>query len=412
VARRPGSPLATGPLLLVGWIVAFACTANVPAKSSSSPTADPSGVIATADPLYTPIPSTEGPTRSRLRAVDVRLVRAFEMKDPVAMVTLPDGALLIGQRRGHVWPVIDGELGRRPVLDLSAEVSFGGDRGLLGLALSPDGSKLYVSFTDLRVVLHVVEFVLREGNVVRGSRREVISIAQPTIRHHGGHMAFGPDGYLWMGTGDGSLGNDDLNTAQSLDTLLGKLLRIDPSPAGSRPYTIPADNPFVDRSHARPEIYAYGLRNPWRFSFDRATGDLWIGDVGQYRVEEIDFLPRGEGAGSNFGWSRLEGRLPFRGQKPRRHVPPLFQYPHDGGRCAVIGGYVYRGTEIEDLVGAYVYSDLCDGRIRALVQDEGRFRYGHDLGVRLDAIASFAEGPGGELWVLSLPNGVYRLTAK
>jgi glucose/arabinose dehydrogenase len=333
------------------------------------------------------------------------------MKDPVAMATRPgDQTLYVGQRVGRVWAIRGGELDTKPLLDISSQVMFGGDRGLFSLAFSPEGSQLYVSFTDTGGADRVVEFAFRADRIDSSSGRTVLRVPQPSIRHHGGDIAFGSDGFMWVGLGDGSLDNDALRTAQSLRTLLGKLLRIDPtSPNGRRTYLVPSDNPFVHQAHAEDEIFASGLRNPWRFSFDSETGDLWIGDVGQYRMEEIDFLRYGTGAGANFGWSLMEGGLSFRGSPPRDYVAPLAEYPHEGGRCAVIGGYVYRGHAIPNLNGAYLYADFCDARIRALVQREGRLAFQRDLGVRLQGVASFGEGPDGELYVLSLPNGVYRL---
>jgi glucose/arabinose dehydrogenase len=165
----------------------------------------------------------------------------------------------------------------------------------------------------------------------------------------------------------------------------------------------------VDRVGARPEILVRGIRNPWRFSFDRRTGDLWLGDVGQYEVEEINLLPNGHVGGANLGWNRLEGSRSVGGRPPGRHVPPVFEYAHRGGRCAVIGGYVYRGTEIPALDGIYLYGDLCDGRVRTLVRRPDGVAPGPNLGIRVDALASFGEDAAGELYILTLYRGVYRL---
>jgi glucose/arabinose dehydrogenase len=226
---------------------------------------------------------------------------------------------------------------------------------------------------------------------------------------------FGPDGLLWLGLSDGSLGGDpagaaqSLATPQSLATLRGKLLRLDPSPTGKRGYRVPATNPFVGRRGARPEIFAYGLRNPWRFSFDRATGDLWVGDVGQNIVEEIDRVALRRAAGANFGWNRLEGRRRYHGRPPPHGVPPLHQYNHDDGRCAVVGGYVYRGSQLRGLQGAYVYGDVCDGRIRVLAGPRGQPLRHRDLGLRLPGLVSFAESHAGELYALTLAGDVHRL---
>jgi glucose/arabinose dehydrogenase len=286
-----------------------------------------------------------------------------------------------------------------------------GEGGLLGVAAAPDGRHLYVSFTDREHAVRLIEVAIDEDGVDPASRRDVLTIQQPSTRHHGGHIVFGPDGLLWLGVGDGSPGGDPANAAQSLGVLSGKLLRLDPTPTGSKGYTVPATNPFVNRNGARPEIWAYGLRNPWRFSFDRATGDLWIGDVGQYIIEEIDVIGRRRSAGANFGWRPLEGRRRFSGSPPPRAVPPIHQYNHTNGRCAVIGGHVYRGTQIRGLQGAYVYGDVCDGRLRALARARGRAVRHRDLGLRLPGLVSFAENQAGELYALSLAGGVHRLTS-
>jgi hypothetical protein len=275
------------------------------------------------------------------------------------------------------------------------------------VALAPDGRHLYVSFTDRRHAVRLVEVGPDGDGVDPASRRDVLTIAQPSTRHHGGSIMFGPDGLRWIGIGDGSPGGDPANAAQSLRVLSGKLLRLDPTPTGGKPYKVPATNPFAGRKGARPEIWAYGLRNPWRFSFDRATRDLWIGDVGQYIIEELDVIARRRSAGTNFGWNRLEGRRCFNGSPPPRAVPPIHQYNHNDGRCEVVGGYVYRGTQMRDLQGAYVYGDLCDGRIRALAGARGKPLRHRDLGLRLPGLVSFA----GELYALSLAGGVHRLVS-
>jgi glucose/arabinose dehydrogenase len=187
------------------------------------------------------------------------------------------------------------------------------------------------------------------------------------------------------------------------------MLRISPRPAGGAPYTIPPDNPFVGRPDARPEIWAYGLRNPWRYSFDRATGDLWIGDVGQDAWEEIDRQPAGSAGGQNYGWNLVEGTHPYKGAAPTGAVPPVYEYSHDGGGCAVTGGYVYRGSAIPDLVGAYVFADFCLGRLEAIRVRDGRVVAHAELGVTVPSVSSFGQDGSGELYALSLAGGLYRL---
>jgi glucose/arabinose dehydrogenase len=352
------------------------------------------------------------PTQAELNRVAVRLVGVAKLDRPVTLVVAGDDTTLyVGELAGRVRAIRDGRLDPQPLLDLTDQVVVEGEGGLLGVAVAPDGRHLYVSFTDRRHAVRLVEVTLGGGSVDPASRRDVLTIQQPSTRHHGGNIVFGPDGLLWIGIGDGSPGGDPADAAQSLAALSGKLLRLDPTPTATKGYTVPPANPFVGRAGARPEIWAFGLRNPWRFSFDRATGELWIGDVGQYIIEEIDVVALRRAAGANFGWNRLEGRRRFNGSPPPGAVPPIYQYNHSGGRCAVIGGYVYRGTQIPGLQGAYIYGDVCDGRIRALARASGQALRHRDFRLQLPGLVSFAENQAGELYALSLAGGVYRLAA-
>jgi glucose/arabinose dehydrogenase len=328
--------------------------------------------------------------------------------------------LYVAQQDGVVRSIRSGTLADTPVLDLTERVSQdGGERGLLGLAFSPDGTKLYVNYTDRDGNTQIDEFAMRGRVADTSSRRNVLEVDQPEPNHNGGQLAFGPDGYLYIGLGDGGArgdvgsGHETGGNGQALDTLLGKILRIDPARTADAPYTVPADNPFVGDPGARPEIWSYGLRNPWRFSFDRATGDLWIGDVGQNEWEEIDHVPatngRDAGRGDNFGWNRLEGTHPYRGRVPEGVVPPVYEFSHDAGACAGIGGFVYRGTRIPELTGDYLFSDNCDGTIRLLVPDGGGGVTMRDSGLHAESVSSFGQGNGGALYVLSLADGVYRI---
>ena len=353
----------------------------------------------------------EPPTQAELNRVAVRLEKLVQLREPVALVVADDTTFYVGERAGRVRAIRDGELDPTPLLDLTDQVVVEGEGGLLGVAVAPDGRHLYVSFTDQRHAVRLIEVAVDGDGVDPASRRVVLTIPQPSTRHHGGNLVFGPDGLLWLGVGDGSPGGDPANAAQSLGVLSGKLLRLDPTPTASKGYTVPATNPFVNRKGARPEIWAYGLRNPWRFSFDRATRDLWIGDVGQYIVEEIDAISLRRSAGANFGWRRLEGRRPFSGSPPPNAVPPVHQYYHRNGRCAVVGGYVYRGTQLRGLQGAYLYGDVCEGRIRALAWARGKPLRHRDLGLRLPGLVSFAESRDGELYALSLSRGIHRLVS-
>ncbi len=352
--------------------------------------------------------SPSPPTGPHLAEVRIRLERVAVLDQPLAMAARPgDDALYVAEKSGRVIALLEG---RRPrvVLDLSGRVSTGSEQGLLGLAFSPDGRFLYVDLTDPAGDTRVLEYRVGPEGIDPATEREVLRVDQPYANHNGGQLAFGPDGYLYVGLGDGGSAGDPEGRAQSLGTLLGKILRISPRPQGGRPYGIPPDNPFVERAGARPEIWAYGLRNPWRFSFDRETGELWIGDVGQGAWEEIDVLPPGPG-GANLGWDLLEGSHPFEGEVgDLRSVLPVYEYPHDGAVCAVTGGYVYRGRAIPELRGAYVFGDFCDGALQALVLRDGRAVH-RELGPVVPALASFGEDADGELYALSLEGPVYRL---
>jgi hypothetical protein len=339
----------------------------------------------------------------------VDLKRVATLEQPLALaVRGGDPALYVAEKVGRVVALRDGKT--EVVLDLTGEVSLGSEQGLLGLAFSPDGRFLYVDYTDLEGDTHVTEFRFDERGADLGSRRDVLFVDQPFSNHNGGQVTFGPDEYLYVALGDGGSGGDPMGNSQSLGTLLGKLLRISPRPSGGARYGVPPDNPFVGRDGARPEIWAYGLRNPWRFSFDRATGDLWIGDVGQNAWEEIDVAPAGTGAGTNFGWDALEGSHTYEGGvAPGKTVLPVFEYANGEGACSVTGGYVYRGRAIRQLVGAYVFADYCGGAIEAFVLRGGEAKEHRELGPVVENLASFGEDARGELYALSLSGGVYRL---
>jgi glucose/arabinose dehydrogenase len=346
--------------------------------------------------------------------VRVDLTLLAYLLNPIAVATRPDDSTLyVAQRTGEVRPVSTAGVVGPPILDLSRDITLeeGGPRGLLGIAFAPDGSTLFASFTDRQNDERVVEFPFDGGMVDAAKGRDLLELAPAKPGEDtGGGLAFDPNGYLLIALGDGNF-KDPLGNAQSLTSPFGKLLRIDPTPTGSRPYTIPPDNPYPGRDDVLPEIYALGLRHPWRYSVDRLTGDIWLGDVGQYRREEIDFLPGDGEGGVNFGWNALEGTMRFTGPPLPDTTPPLFEYAHDQGRCAVIGGYVYRGSAIPNLAGAYVFADWCDGHVHALVADHGRFLYERDLGVALGTLAAFGETADREVVLLSQYRGVFRLQA-
>jgi len=389
-------------------VVAAACGSSPPGPAG---TAQPASSSPTGPATGSAAPTGLGPTPD-LGSVQLRLVQVAQLDEPLAMaVRSGDDALYVAEKGGRIVAIRGGSVDPAPVLDLSGEVSNGGEQGLLGLAFSPDGRFLYVSFTDSGGDSHVTEFAMRGDGVDVGSRRDVLVVDQPYSNHNGGNLAFGPDGDLYFGLGDGGSEGDPDGRGQDLGTLLGKMLRIDPRPDGDRPYGIPGDNPFVERAGARPEIWAYGLRNPWRYSFDRQTGDLWIGDVGQNAWEEVDFQPASSSGGENYGWNRFEGSHPYQGSDPGDAVPPIFEYSHDTGGCVVTGGYVYRGKAIAGLQGAYVFADYCLGRVSALVQRDGHVVDQRTFSAEVPQLASFGQDGNGELYALSLEGPVYRLAA-
>lgn len=303
------------------------------------------------------------------------------------------------------------------VLDFSDEVSTTLEQGLLGLVFHPDGTHLYLNYTDTAGDTNVVEYEVDEmGMPAETSKRQVLLVEQPSGTHNGGHIEFGPDGYLWIGLGDGggSLGGPETGfgeNSQDLGSLLGSILRIDPRPGDGSEYTIPADNPFVDVAGARGEIWTLGLRNPWRFSFDSATGDLWIGDVGEFCWEEINFLAArdGMGAAENLGWPIVEGPDKYRGGSIEDVTWAVYDLPHAEGNRSIVGGIVYRGSALPELEGWYVFSETYIGNMRALrINADGGIEV-RSLSVDRTQTVSFAEGPAGELYVVSFGEGVSKL---
>jgi len=352
----------------VAALVLGACSA-VPAPSAPSvPSARSS-----------PPPAPTGPPAIDPATVGLRTeVVAGGFSAPLQVTNAGDGSarLFVVEQAGRILVVRDGQVGREPFLDLRDRVGAGGERGLLGLAFSPAfpaDRRLFVNYTDPDGTTVVSSFLAGPGATADradpASERVLLRVAQPYPNHNGGGLAFGPDGLLYVGLGDGGGSGDPEGNGQRLDTLLGKLLRIDvtaPPPDG-RPYAIPPDNPFASGGGA-PEIWAIGLRNPWRFSFDRLTGELWIGDVGQNRYEEIDRTPAGAAPPVNYGWNRMEAGhcfQPASGCDPTGLALPIAEYGHDAG-CAVTGGHVARGETAGPLAGVYLFGDFCSGRIWGL----------------------------------------------
>lgn len=373
-------------------------------------TATTTGPTVPGDPVTTAPTAVAQPEPQPLDSISLQLTQVAEVTQPVDMAARPgDDALYVVEKVGRVRAIRGGALDGTPVLDLTGQVSTGSEQGLLGITFAPDGGHLYVNYTDTDGDTRIVEYAFAGGRADPSTRRELLEIDQPYANHNGGHLSFGPDGRLWIGTGDGGSGNDPEDRAQDLGELLGKMLRIDPAPSAGRQYTIPPDNPFVAQGGARGEIWSLGLRNPWRFSFDRETGDLWIGDVGQNAVEEVDFAAASSGGGENYGWPGMEGTRSNKGGRPSGAVDPILDYRQSDGGCSIVGGYVYRGTRIPALAGAYLYGDYCAGDVLALRQAGGAVTEEADLGLAVESLSSFGQDGAGELYALSLDGGVYRI---
>lgn len=357
------------------------------------------------------VPSTSTPAAPiTLEDVEVRLREVAVAEQPVAVIVQPGTEeLFVVERAGTVRALAGGTLAAEPMLDISADTVAEGERGLLGAAFSPDGSRLYLSYTNRDGDSRLHEWAVSDGAVDEGSRREVLAQAQPFANHNGGHILFGPDGLLWYGLGDGGAAGDPEDRAQDAGTLLGKILRIDPEARGDDPYGVPGDNPFA-AGGGRGEIAVTGLRNPWRFSFDRSTGALWVGDVGQNEVEEVTALPAGGILGANLGWDQLEGTSTYEGEEPAGAVPPVYEYRHDEG-VSITGGVVYRGDAIAGLQGAYLFGDLATAEVWALPTDGTSAGARVSLGVEVapGTLVSFAEDADGEVYVISIGGSISRL---
>ena len=384
---------------------------------------------------------------------DLQLETLF--KNPEAGLERPLGAMVPADGTGRIFVVQQRGLIRvwdgnavleEPFLDLTAAIVCCADSGLLGLAFHPDyavNGRFYVNFTEpepnpdpdcpvtggCQINTAVVEYqVSADPNVADPqSARRVLTITQPNAGHNGGQLKFGPDGYLYVGMGDGDfIGNDPHDSAQPLDQLLGKMLRLDvDGTAGGEicgrdaDYGIPPDNPFVGVADACDEIWASGLRNPWRFSFDRTTGDLFIGDVGSNRFEEIDYQPASSSGGENYGWPCMEGTFPFPARiclpppgGPLELTQPILEYAHDGVRDAVIGGFRYRGSALPEYQGAYIYGDLDSGDVFIARENQGLWEESEVFaGVPFNALWSFGEDQNGEILVVQgiLPAAVHRV---
>jgi glucose/arabinose dehydrogenase len=377
---------------LAGLRSALAGTALLAAACSSSATApDPSGggLELVADGLDAPLLVTYAPGDTE--------------------------RIFVVEQTGRIRVVRNGTLLTEPFLDIASQTSTGGERGLLGLAFHPAYAAngfFFVNHTDANGDTRIVRFFAGASadRADASSLEVVLVVPQPFGNHNGGHLAFGPDGMLYVGMGDGGSGGDPLGHGQNRATLLGSMLRMD---VDALPYSIPPDNPFVADATAAPETWAYGLRNPWRFSFDRTLGDLWIADVGQNRLEEVSFQPAASTGGENYGWARLEGSDCFATDPcdATGTVLPVYEYATADG-CAITGGYRYRGSAIPAFQGLYFFGDFCTGRIRSIPSPDARpgdaFDHSDAFGT-VPGLSSFGEDAAGELYVVSINGQVYRI---
>jgi glucose/arabinose dehydrogenase len=361
---------------------------DTPAASQTSPSATSSGTSSFLDPnAYTWQMIVSG------------------LQRPVDLQPDDSGRLFVVEKAGRIRIIQNDQLVEVPFLDISDRVqSNGNEQGLLGLAFHPQyaqNGRFFVNYTDNNGHNVIARFQVSSDPNSADPKSEVklLQIDDPFPNHNGGVLAFGPDGYLYAGLGDGGSQGDPFGNGQNTKALLGKILRLDVNSA--EPYAIPADNPFGN------EVWAYGLRNPWRFSFDKSTSDLYIGDVGQDTWEEIDFLPKGSPGGTNFGWSFREGAHDYKGGGPQGMVEPVAEYSHSEGGCSVTGGYVYRGS-MPEWNGIYLYGDYCTGKIWGLIRSENGWQSQmlFDLDV---TITSFGQDQSGELYLLSDNGGVFRL---
>jgi glucose/arabinose dehydrogenase len=412
--------------MFVAAVVISGCSGSG-GTALSTPTAPSPTPVAPPTPSPTPGPVLATPTGPSPDKGSFKFTRiATGLQDPLYATGAGDGSgrVFIVEQIGRIRIVKDGALLSTPFLDIRSLVALSGsERGLLSVAFDPQFKTNGVFFVDYtrasKIAADVGDTVIARYTATpptadvadRASAQVLLTVNQPQSNHNGGLVKFGPDGMLYVGMGDGGSGGDigpghaPQGNGQSLTTLLGKILRIQVGATG--PYTVPAGNPSLGAG-ARPEIWAYGVRNPWRFSFDRATGDLYIGDVGQNSWEEIDFQAAGAQGGANYGWPLWEGAHRYRaGAAPAGDTKPIAEYSHAGSQCSVTGGYVYRGARIPAMSGYYVFGDYCSGKVWTLVRFGGAWRMSA-LRDTSFAISSFGEDDDGELYLVDHKGSVYR----
>jgi glucose/arabinose dehydrogenase len=418
-------PMKAAPFPRCGLLLAVvlaACSSPSPPPVAPSGTTMPAATPSASEsaPPEPTAASSEAPSEEPIADDPPPLALeevASGLASPINITVTPDGWLLVNERGGRVMAV-DPDTGATDVsMDISDRVLGQGEQGLLGLALHPDWPaepRAYVHYSNREGDGDTVisEFRVTDEplppRLDATTERVLLTLDQPYSNHNGGQLAFGPDGYLWIGLGDGGSGGDPHGNGQNPNALLGKVLRID---VEGEPYAIPPDNPFAGGDGA-PEVALVGLRNPWRFSFDRVTGLLWIGDVGQNAAEEIDRVDPVADAGANLGWNVMEGSLCFAQAdcSTDGHTLPIVEYGRDLG-CSVTGGYVYRGEAIGDLRGWYLFSDYCSGILFGVPSDAAGVVAPRALLETGLSVSTFGEGPDGELYVADLEGSIYRIVA-
>jgi len=416
-ATPPAAPTSGGAL----------DTPSVPTDTPFQPGSPPTATLPAPTVTTSPTIPPSTPTVARTYPTTFPDARSFTWTRLVSGLNLPvdvqnagdgSGRLFVVEKHGLIRILKNGKLLPGAFLDLRAKVdSRGVEQGLLGLAFHPQyafNGLFFVNYIDLGGNTVVASFRVSKDDPDRAdpaSEVDILNVKQPYSNHNGGGLAFGPDGDLYIGLGDGGSERDPLRTAQNLQILLGKLLRIDVD--AGEPYTLPKDNPFASRG-GQPEIWAYGLRNPWRFSFDRASGDLYIGDVGQDAWEEVDYVPAGTPGGLNFGWSYYEANHAYQGQPPADAVFtfPVSEYAHAYG-CAVTGGYVYRGAALPEFRGVYLFGDYCTGTVWGLIQTGAGSWQTQPLFETGAQITTFGVDEAGEIYLVDYASGsLYRLARR
>jgi glucose/arabinose dehydrogenase len=398
-------------LAVAGVLAAAACSTGR-SQPAPSPTVT---VLRTRTPAATSTRPTASAAPTAQRSGPGRLTSIGTFDQPLYVTSPPDDPrLFVVEKTGRVRILRGGRVVATPFLDLSADVSRGGEQGLLSIAFPADfkaSGLVYADFTDRAGDTRVVEFHVNSTSPDRvdpSSRRAVLSVDQPYANHNGGLLLFDRDGMLLIGLGDGGSGGDPDNRAQNLGDLLGKILRIDPRPVGRAAYGIPSDNPFVGRRGARGEIWAYGLRNPWRFSL-AGDGTLFLADVGQNQVEEVDVVPVAQQSGANYGWSVFEGDQRFKDRAISGNVVrPALTYRHTGQRCSITGGVRYDGPVVA-LRGRYLYGDACSGEVWSARGSGSELGPPEELPFQVPALSSFGADAAGEVYLTSLAGEVFRI---